>query len=421
MTTPAPTPEAEAADTSFAALLRIRPYRMFWFTRLTTQLANQMMMVALGWQMYDLTGSAWDLGLVGLAQFLPALLLTLPAGHMADRLHRARILQATTLAQGLVALMLVLASHDLWINRELILLLSVALGVAKAFQMPASQALPALLVPGALLARAVAVSSSGMQLAIIAGPAIGGLLYTAGAAVVYALCGALFITGSGLAIGIRHADPVASTEARSWASVFAGVHYLRGQPVLLGAISLDLFAVLLGGATALLPMFAKDILHTGPWGLGLLRAAPAAGALLMSAWLSSRPAMQHAGRWLIGSVAIFGVCMLVFGLSTSLWLSIAALALSGAVDMVSVVIRQTLVQLETPDAMRGRVSAVNSVFIGASNQLGEFESGATAALLGPVGSVVLGGVGVLLVAGLWVKIFPALWRRGALLPPGHDR
>jgi MFS family permease len=419
VTTPAP--EAEAADTSFAALLRIRPYRMFWFTRLTTQLANQMMMVALGWQMYDLTGSAWDLGLVGLAQFLPALLLTLPAGHMADRLHRARILQATTLAQGLVALVLVLASHDLWINRELILLLSVALGVAKAFQMPASQALPALLVPGSLLARAVAVSSSGMQLAIIAGPAIGGLLYTAGAAVVYGLCAALFIAGSGLAMGIRHADPVPTTEARSWASVFAGVHYLRGQPVLLGAISLDLFAVLLGGATALLPMFAKDILHTGPWGLGLLRAAPAAGALLMSAWLSSRPAMQQAGRWLIGSVAIFGVCMLVFGLSTSLWLSIAALALSGAVDMVSVVIRQTLVQLETPDAMRGRVSAVNSVFIGASNQLGEFESGATAALLGPVGSVVLGGVGVLLVAGLWIRLFPDLWRRGALLPTGHGR
>jgi MFS family permease len=196
--------------------------------------------------------------------------------------------------------------------------------------------------------------------------------------------------------------------------VLAGIGFLRGQPVMLGAISLDLFAVLLGGATALLPMFAKDILHVGPWGLGLLRAAPAVGALLLSVWLAQHPLERRVGRTLIGAVAVFGVAMLVFALSASFWLSLIALAVSGAADMVSVVIRQTLVQLETPDAMRGRVSAVNSVFIGASNQLGEFESGATAALLGPVGSVLLGGVGVLLVAGLWTRLFPALWQRDRL-------
>ncbi|MEY2891337.1 MAG: hypothetical protein RJA98_1245 [Pseudomonadota bacterium] len=412
-----------APEDNLAALWAIRPYRAFWSTRLTTQLANQMMMVALGWQMYDLTASAWDLGLVGLAQFLPALLLTLPAGQVADRLHRARIVQASTLAQGLVALLLVWSSHGGWVGRELILGLSVLLGIAKAFQMPASQALPALLVPSGLLARAVAASSSGMQIAIIGGPALGGALYAAGAAVVYGLCTALFMVGSVLALGIRHADPVRDASHRpGWRHLFdgvlGGVHFLRGQPVLLGAMSLDLFAVLLGGATALLPMFAKDILHTGPFGLGLLRAAPAVGALLISVWLAHRPPMQRAGFTLITSVAVFGLCMIVFSLSNSVALSMVALAISGAADMISVVIRQTLVQLETPDAMRGRVSAVNAVFIGASNQLGEFESGATAALVGPVASVLLGGVGVLLVAGLWTRLFPALWQRRELTP-GH--
>jgi MFS family permease len=398
-------------------LFNLRPYLMFWGARLNTQLAGQMMMVALGWQMYDLTASAWDLGLVGLAQFLPALLLTLPAGHVADRWHRARILLASIVLQGAVALVLVAASHGAWISRELILALSVLLGVAKAFQMPASQALPALLVPPELLPRAVALSSSGMQMAIIAGPALGGFVYVAGAAAVYGLCSAFLLLGALLASGIRHADPEVQREPVSWASVLAGVHFLWARPVLIGAISLDLFAVLLGGATALLPMFAKDILHTGPWGLGLLRAAPAAGALLLSAWLAHHPIERKVGRWLFGSVALFGLTMLVFALSGSLLLSLAALLLSGAADMVSVVIRQTLVQLETPDEMRGRVSAVNSIFIGASNQLGEFESGASAAWLGPIGSVLLGGVGVLLVAALWARWFPSLWQRERLLSP----
>lgn len=408
----ASTPPDEAPG--FAALLRHRAYLSYWCTRLCAQMASQMLMVALGWQMYDLTGSAWDLGLVGLAQFLPALVLTLPAGHVADRLHRGRIMVAATALQAAAAFALTLGTQGGWMTREMILAVSVVLGVAKAFQMPASQALPALLVPPAMLARAVAFGSSGMQVAIIGGPALGGFLYVHGAATVHAVGTALLLLGCVLASGIRYTAPDTPHEPASWHSVLAGVRFLRGQPVMLGAISLDLFAVLLGGATALLPMYAKDILHTGPWGLGLLRAAPAAGALTVSVWLARSPLQRRVGRALIGAVAVFGVCMLVFALSRWFWLSLIALALSGAADMVSVVIRQTLVQLETPDAMRGRVSAVNSIFIGASNQLGEFESGATAALLGPVGSVLLGGVGVLLVAGLWTRLFPGLWQRDRL-------
>ncbi|MEX8493054.1 MFS transporter [Sphaerotilus sp.] len=396
------------------ALLGHRAYVFFWCTRLSAQLAAQMLMVALGWQMYDLTGSAWDLGLVGLAQFLPALLLTLPAGHVADRHHRGRIMMVATLLQASVALALTLATHGGGMTRALILGVSIVLGVAKAFQMPASQALPALLVPPSLLGQAVALGSSGMQVAIIGGPALGGFLYVAGADVVYAVGTGFLLLACGLTMGIRYDAPAAPREPASWASVLAGVHFLRGQPVMLGAMSLDLFAVLLGGASALLPMYAKDILHTGPWGLGLLRAAPAVGALLVSVWLARRPLEHRVGRTLIGAVAVFGLCLLVFARSTSFWLSLAALLASGGADMVSVVIRQTLVQLGTPDAMRGRVSAVNSIFIGASNQLGEFESGATAALLGPVGSVLLGGVGVLLVAGLWIRWFPDLWHRDRL-------
>jgi MFS family permease len=378
---------------SFRALLGYRSYLYFWCTRLSSQLAGQMLMVALGWQMYELTGSAWDLGLVGLAQFLPALLLTLPAGHVADQHHRGRVMLLATALQAVVAGVLT---------------------VAKAFQMPASQALPALLVPAAMLPRAVAFSSSGMQVAIISGPALGGLIYVYGADAVYLVSTAFLLLGCALAAVIHYERPPTPKEPASWSSVLAGVTFLRGQPVMLGAISLDLFAVLLGGATALLPMFAKDILHTGPWGLGLLRAAPAAGALMVSAWLARHPLERRVGRWLLGSVAVFGLSMLVFALSTAFIISLLALLVSGAADMVSVVIRQTLVQLGTPDEMRGRVSAVNSIFIGASNQLGEFESGASAALLGPVGSVLLGGVGVLLVAGLWIRLFPALWQRDQL-------
>ncbi len=386
----------------------------FWLARLAGVMANQMLMVALAWHMYDITGSAWDLGLVGLFQFVPALLMTLPAGHLADRLHRGRIFAACMLLQAGVALLLVLATRGGFATRELILAISVVLGMARAFQMPAQQALTPLLVPQDLLQGAIALSSSGMQAAVICGPALGGVLYVAGATTVYASSLLLFLLAGGLTLVVRYRHQ-ASTLAANWGTVLAGVAFVWQRKVLLGATSLDLFAVLLGGATALLPIYARDILHTGPEGLGLLRAAPAAGALLMSIVLMRLPLKRHVGHRLLGAVAVFGLATVVFGLSSHFWLSLLALAITGAADNISVVTRLTLVQLETPDAMRGRVSAVNSIFIGASNQLGEFESGATAAWMGPVLSVVAGGVGTVLVAAAWLRLFPTLARRDRMV------
>lgn len=398
---------------SFQELTRQRAFMRMWFARLFGTTGNQMLMVAVGWQMYELTGSAWDLGLVGLYQFAPALLLTLVAGHVADRLHRGRIVAACLVSQASVALILVAATQGWgastgWASRELLLGVSVMLGVARAFQMPAQQALTPMLVPPAMLPRAMAFSSAGMQAAVMGGPALGGVIFVAGATAVYATCAFLFATGCGLIAVLRYDHVPPPREPVSLRTLLAGAEFVWQRKALLGAVSLDLFAVLLGGATALLPMFAKDILHVGPWGLGLLRGAPAAGALLTSVVLTRWPMDRRVGRTMLQSVAFYGICMLVFGLSTSFVLSLFALAVSGAADMVSVVVRQTLMQIETPNDMRGRVSAVNSVFIGASNQLGEFESGATAALLGPVGSVLAGGIGTLVVAALWLKGFPAL-------------
>lgn len=397
------------------SLLRHRAFMRFWFARLAGTAANQMLMVAIGWQMYDLTGSAWDLGLVGLMQFAPSLALVLVAGHVLDRHHRARILAACMALQVGVAVLLALGAWQGFASRELLLGLSIAIGTAKAFQLPAQQSITPLLVPPAVLPRALAFSSAGMQGAIIAGPAIGGFVYVAGATAVYASCAALFALAGALVLTVRYHHVPPPAQGATLETLLAGVRFVWSRPVVLGAISLDLFAVLLGGATALLPMFAKDILHVGPWGLGLLRAAPAAGALATALALSRWPIQRRAGTVLLAAVGVYGAATLGFGLSTVLWLSIALLAVSGAADMISVVIRQSLVQLETPDAMRGRVSAVNAVFIGASNQLGEFESGVTAALLGPVGSVVLGGLGSMAIAALWAKWFPALARRDRLV------
>lgn len=407
---------------TFKDLTRQRAYMRMWFARIFGTTGNQMLMVAVGWQMYELTGSAWDLGLVGLYQFMPALLLTLVAGHVADRVHRGRIIAGCLVTQATVAMILVAATQGwgathAWASRELLLAVSVLLGVARAFQMPAQQALTPVLVPPAMLPRAMAFSSAGMQAAVIGGPALGGVIFVAGATAVYATCACLFATGCGLIAVLRYDHAPPPREPVTLRTLLAGVEFVWQRKALLGAVSLDLFAVLLGGATALLPMFAKDILHVGPWGLGLLRGAPAAGALLMSALLTRWPLERRVGPTMLSAVAVYGLCMVVFGLSTSFVLSLLVLAVSGGADMVSVVVRQTLVQIETPNEMRGRVSAVNSVFIGASNQLGEFESGATAALLGPVGSVVAGGVGTLLVAAAWFRMFPSLSRRDKMVTP----
>jgi len=397
-------------QTHIRNLFSHRPFMRFWFARLAGVSANQMLMVAVAWHMYDITSSAWDLGLVGLFQFVPALLLMLPAGHVADRFHRARIFAACLGLQAVVALVLIAATQYHFASRELILGISILLGVARAFQMPAQQALVPQLVPQHLLQSAVALSSSGMQVAIIGGPAIGGLLYTTGATTVYVTCAVLLVLGVMLALMVRYRHQVNALNA-TWQTVLAGLTFVWQHKVILGATSLDLFAVLLGGATALLPIYARDILHTGPVGLGVLRSAPAVGALCMSLAIMRWPLARHVGHRLLAAVAVFGAATLVFGLSSHFGLSLIALVVTGAADSVSVVIRSTLVQLETPNEMRGRVSAVNSLFIGASNQLGEFESGATAALFGAVGSVVLGGAGTMLIAAGWLKLFPALAHR----------
>jgi len=407
---------APAADdvADRADLLKQGDFRRFWLSRAASTVSGQMLMVALGWQMYALTGSAWDLGLVGLAQFVPALVLALPAGHLVDRHDRRRVLLAVLLVHVAAAALWAWASHRQVVSREGLLALSVVLGSVRAFQMPASQALLPQLVAMTDLPRALALSAVALQGAIIAGPAIGGWLYAAGAEVVYALAASGFAIAAVAVMGLKPRPVAGSREPLSLRSLLSGLTFIRRRPVVLGAISLDLFAVLLGGATALLPVYARDILHAGPMELGWLRSAPAIGALAMSLTLARWTIERHAGRWLLGSVAVFGLSMIAFGLSRQVAWSIAALVVSGAADMVSVVIRQTLVQLETPDAMRGRVSAVNSVFIGASNQLGEFESGATAAWFGAVASVVSGGVGTLVVVLLWAALFPSLARRDHL-------
>ncbi len=399
-------------------LLAHRGFLRVWLARLASVAAGQMLMVAVGWQMYDLTGSAWDLGLVGLLQFVPALALALVAGHVIDRHHRGRIVAFCLAVQVLVAALLATGSAAHFASRGLLFAASLVLGAVRAFQMPAQQALTPLLVPQALLPQALALSSAGFQGAVIAGPAIGGLIYAGGAAMTYGSCAALFAIACAFVAPLRYEHAPPPSMPVTLDTLLAGVRFVAAHKVVLGAISLDLFAVLFGGATALLPIFARDILRTGPWGLGLLRSAPAVGALLMSVALTRWPVRRHTGPLLLGAIAVYGAATLGFGLSRTFAPSLLALAVTGAADMISVVIRQTLVQLETPDAMRGRVSAVNSVFIGASNQLGEFESGATAAWLGPVGSVVLGGLATLAVAALWLPLFPALARRDALLQAG---
>jgi MFS family permease len=391
-----------------SSLLKHAPFARFLCARISSSLAYQILGVAVGWQIYDLTGSAWYLGLVGLAQFLPLFLLTLVVGQVADRYDRRRIASLCQLVQGIAACALAMASFGGWQSKESILVIMLAAGAARAFEMPTMQALLPGVVPPPLIPRAVTGAASAFQTASIVGPALGGVLYATGAGTVYVASGVLFCA-AGMFIRLIRFEPAAhAREPVSLRSVFAGIAYIRRRPEILGAISLDLFAVLLGGATALLPVYARDILQTGPWGLGLLRSAPAAGALMMSLTLMRFALHRRAGRIMFLAVTIFSMATIVFALSTTFVLSLCALVVLGAADMISVVIRQSLVQIRTPDEMRGRVSAVNAMFIGTSNQLGEFESGVTAAWFGAVPAVLIGGIGTLLVVLVWMKLFPQL-------------
>lgn len=386
-----------------------RDFRFFWLATLVEALAMSMRAVAIGWQVYDITGDPLDLGLIGLFEFLPLLLLALPAGHLADRLPRRVLFASMLCVDALVALALLGLSASDPTSVLPFFALALGTGVASALGAPAARAMTPTLIPVETLPSAMALNSTGWQSAIVAGPALGGLLLTLSPELVYGVAAGLSLSAAGcmLVVRERYGDE-RLPERVSLRSLLAGVRLIRRTPVLLGAISLDLFAVFLGGAVALTPVFAADILDVGKVGLGLLRAAPAVGAILAGAALARWPVRRRAGRTLLVVVGGFGVAMTTFGLSKQMWLSLVALAAAGAFDMVSVVLRATILPLVTPDALRGRVNAVEMVFISGSNELGAFESGVAAALLGAVPAVVIGGVATVGLVLLWPRLFPAL-------------
>lgn len=396
-------------DDRFAAF-RHRPFVNYWLARFLTTFATQIIAVAVGWQIYDLTRDPWDLGLVGLVQFAPALALVLVTGSVADRFGRRRIMGLMTAMEALAGLTLLMLTLRGLSSAMPVFAILLVFGIARAFHGPASASLVANLVPAKDFANAVAWNSSAWQTATIVGPVAGGLLYGLGAAVPYSAAVILLFGAAALVLLIPKPAQHSETQALSLETVFGGFRYIWREKIVLGAISLDLFAVLLGGAVALLPVYARDILELGPWGLGMLRAAPGVGAIIVAIWLSGHRFRDHAGVILLVFVFLFGAFTVVFAISTIAWLSIMALALVGATDMVSVYIRETLIQIWTPDHLRGRVNAVNMVFVGASNELGEFRAGSMAAYIGTVPAVVFGGIGAMGIAIAWGFLFPALRR-----------
>ncbi|WP_419318956.1 MFS transporter [Caulobacter sp. ErkDOM-E] len=407
--------EDPSPDTSTRALLRERDFMLFWAMRFISTLGVQIQSVALGWQVYAIARetrsvgeSAFLVSMIGLAQFLPLLALTLIAGETADRRTRKFIVAISLAVDAVSASVLLLlalsGSHALWP----VFAVSVMFGASRAFLSPASSALGPMLVPRALLPRAIAWNSLAWQSASIIGPAIGGLLLIHSPALAFGASLALYLAAAIMALMIRKNTRPETQPGSRLALIKEGLSYVWNNKIVFGSISLDLFAVILGGATALLPVFAKDVLHVGPAGFGILRAAPAIGATIVAIYLASNPIRSKAGPIMFAGVAVFGAATVVFGLSQVMWLSVGALALLGGADMLSVYVRQTLVQIVTPDAMRGRVAAVSGVFISASNELGEAESGVAAWFMGPVGAAVFGGIGALGVTGLWAWLFPEL-------------
>ena len=391
-----------------AALFRHPPFLLFFTARAFSRFCYQIGAVAVGWQVYALTNSALDLGLIGLTQFVPMALLVFVAGHAADRFDRRRVAQMSQIVAAATAAFLAYGSFAGWLQVPQIFAAVAVLGMTAAFESPTTAAMLPLAAPGGMLQRATAVSSATVQVATIIGPALGGLAYAVSPGVPYAIITVAWLIAAAVNGAIKLAAQPTRTEPPTLASLFAGVGFVRRNPLILGSISLDLFAVLLGGVTALMPIYARDILHTGPWGLGILRGAPAVGAMAMATLLARTSITQRVGLRMFQAVIVFGVATIVFALSHWLWLSLIALAVLGAADMISVVIRLSLVQLATPDEMRGRVGAVNYLFINASAQLGEFESGIAAFLFGAVPAAVLGGLGTITVALLWMKLFPSL-------------
>lgn len=432
-------------ETPSLSVWKFKPYLRLWWARVAAAAGVQMLAVAVGWHMYEVTHNVFDLGMVGLMQFLPRVLLIFVVGTAVDRYDRRKILGLSLALQGLVAVILAIGAspYGFEVGRIHIYVLALLIGVAQSFTMPAMQALVPNVVPKTLLPQAISAGASALQGATIIAPAVGGLIYgigwhRVGPPLSYGFTAVCFFIGATLVWGVALlAGGRVSKEPVTLDSVFAGLRFMRTRPDILGAVSLDLFAVLLGGATALLPAYAETILHLESFGVGLLRAAPAVGALFMSFWLTKYPITRKVGKRMFGAVAVFGLATVVFGLSAAIAdgvshlagfsagvahagafvISMLSLVVLGASDMVSVVIRSSFVQLETPDAMRGRVSAVNSLFIGASNELGEFESGMVAGLLGLVPGIVFGGVGTIVVVLVGMKIFPSLAKRDHMITP----
>jgi MFS family permease len=412
-------PNAIDPSGGFAAL-RFRDFTLFLTAKFFTSVAGQLIVVAVGWQVYRLTGDVLDLGLIGLSQFLPFVALALFAGQAADRFDRRGIVLACNMVQlACAALLLTFAMFPVQRTAPIFAALAL-LGIARAFHSPAAQAILPNLVPPHAFGNAVALNSSTWHISTIAGPALGGALYAlaaggigadSGASVVYGVAAALFVVATVLLGFVGSAPRRESVEPIDWHTLLQGLRFVWQRKPVLGAISLDLFAVLFGGATALLPAFTQDILHAGPDVFGYLRTAPGIGASMTAVALAFVPITRRVGAWMFGGVAVFGIATIVFGLTRNFWVAFAALAVLGSGDMVSVFIRHILVQLETPDEIRGRVSAVNSLFIGTSNELGEFESGLTASWFGLVPAIVLGGAATLGVTYLWAgHWFPMLWR-----------
>jgi MFS family permease len=391
-------------------LLKHSPFLVFFTTRTLSRFATQIATVAIGWQIYDLTRSAFNLGMAGLVQFLPTALFVLVAGHIADRYDRKRVMQICQLVEAATASCLAWGSYAGWLTVPEIFVALAVFGTCGAFESPASAAILPAVAPEGRVQQATSLATAGSQFATITGPALGGMAYALAPNTPYMAMASFWLIASVFTGALQLARPVVAKEPPARDALFGGVRFVRNNPAILGTTSLDLFAVLFGGATALLPIYARDILHTGPWGLGVLRAAPAVGALIMTGILARHPINRRVGMRMFQAVIVFGAAIVVFALSQQLWLSLAALFIMGAADTVSVVIRFSLVQLATPDEMRGRVGAVNFLFINASNQLGEFESGLTTALFGAMPAALIGGIGTIAIALLGMKLFPQLRR-----------
>jgi MFS family permease len=392
------------------AAFRHKGFPSYWISLVATWFAVQIQTVAVGWQVYDLTRDPFDLGLVGLSQFAPALVLVLVTGAVADRFPRRAIMAVCLSVEACCAVLLAAIVWSGETNVAFIFAILALFGTARAFYNPARQAIVPNLVPANVLASAITLNSTALNLATICGPVAGGVLYAIRPDLAYLVSATLLVGAAALVLRIPRAARREPVKNAGWEALSAGLRYIVRQKIVLGAVSLDLFVVLLGGVAALLPIYASDILEVGPAGLGILRAGPAVGAIAVSFYLVANPIRERAGAVLFASVAGFGLFTLVFALSEVFWLSLVALVLIGCCDMVSVVVRSTLVQLWTPDDLRGRVNAVNSVFVGASNELGAFRAGSMAAVLGAVPAMALGGAGALVVAALWWRWFPDLRR-----------